>query len=40
MQRIENESLEEVLKLFSLSGNVTYSIQDGNQVWIEGSLCK
>jgi ferric-dicitrate binding protein FerR (iron transport regulator) len=37
--RIENESLEEVLKLFSLSGNMTYSIQDGNQVWIEGSLC-
>ncbi len=36
---LENESLEEVLKLFSLSGNVTYSIQDGNQVWIEGSLC-
>jgi transmembrane sensor len=37
--RIENESLEEVLKLFSSSGNVKYSIQDGNQVWIEGSLC-
>jgi transmembrane sensor len=36
---IENESLEEVLKLFSSSGNVKYSIQDGNQVWIEGSLC-
>ena len=37
--KIENESLEEVLKLFSSSGNVKYSIQDGNQVWIEGSLC-
>lgn len=37
--RIENESLEEVLKLFSSSGNVKYSIQDGNQVWIEGSIC-
>jgi ferric-dicitrate binding protein FerR (iron transport regulator) len=36
--RIENESLEEVLKLFSSSGNVKYSIDD-NQVWIEGSLC-
>lgn len=38
--RIEDESLEEVLKLFSLSGNVTYHIiQDDHQVWLEGSLC-
>jgi ferric-dicitrate binding protein FerR (iron transport regulator) len=37
--RIGNESLEEVLNLFSLSENVKYSIQDGNQVWIDGSLC-
>jgi transmembrane sensor len=36
--RLEGESLEEVLKLFSLSGNATYRIQD-RQAWIEGSLC-
>lgn len=38
--RIDNESLEEVLKLFSSGGNVKYHIQDVNQVWIEGSLCE
>ncbi len=37
--RIESESLEEVLKLFSLSGNVKYHFKDDHQVWIEGSLC-
>ena len=37
--RIENESLEEVLKLFSSTGNVRYHIQDDRQVLIEGSLC-
>jgi transmembrane sensor len=36
---IGNESLEEVLNLFSLSENVKYSIDDGNQVWIDGILC-
>ena len=37
--RIENESLEEVLKLFSINGNMKYSIQDANHVLIEGSPC-
>lgn len=37
--RIENESLEEVLKLFSLNSNMKYSIDDDKHVRIEGSLC-
>ena len=37
--KIESESLEEVLKLFSLSGNVKYHFKDDHQVLIEGSLC-
>jgi ferric-dicitrate binding protein FerR (iron transport regulator) len=37
--RIENESLEAVLKLFSSSSNIKYRIQDDRQVLIEGSLC-
>ncbi len=36
--RLEGESLEEVLKLFSLSEDVKYRIED-RQAWIEGSLC-
>ncbi len=37
--RIENESLEEVLKLFSSSGSMKYHIGEDNQVVIEGTLC-
>jgi ferric-dicitrate binding protein FerR (iron transport regulator) len=36
--RLEGESLEEVLKLFSLSEEVKYRIED-RQAWIEGNLC-
>jgi ferric-dicitrate binding protein FerR (iron transport regulator) len=36
--RLEGESLEEVLKLFSLSEDVKYRIED-RQAWIEGNLC-
>jgi ferric-dicitrate binding protein FerR (iron transport regulator) len=37
---IEGESLEKVLELFSLSGNVKYHFKNPHDVWIEGTLCE
>lgn len=36
---IENESLEEVLKLFSLNSSMKYTIDEEKHVRIEGTLC-